>query len=222
MKYKISPSMMCANFLDLKNQILSFEKANIDMLHIDIMDGAFVPNITLGVDFCNQLKSATKIPLDFHLMVERPEEKINYFDFKKNDSVSIHYESTYHVQRVLQKLKSMEVNVGLALCPATPINVLENVMDVLDFVLIMTVNPGYAGQDLILSCVEKIQNTRNYLDSHGYKNVEIEVDGCVRLNNIKEMQNKGANIFVGGSVLFNNGDILQNVSELRKKLETKE
>ncbi len=200
MKKKIAPSLMCCDFFNLKEQIETFEKNDIELLHIDVMDGQFVPNIQLGTDLVKQIKSKTKIPIDYHLMVEKPEIVLNYFDsIGEGDYVSIHYESTYHVQRVLTQIKNKGAKALIALNPATPICCIENILDDIDGVLLMTVNPGYAGQKLIPQGLKKIADLKKYLKEHGKEDVEIEVDGNVSFENAKLMSKAGANIFVSGS-----------------------
>ena len=216
---KISPSMMCANFLNLENDIRIFEAAGIEYLHIDVMDGQFVPNYTLGVDYCKKLKEASKIPLDIHLMITEPERKLDWLAgaLGEGDYVSIHYEATVHVQRALEKIRRMNAKPMLAFNPATPTCALDYVFDDIDAVLVMTVNPGYAGQKLIPATIEKITDLRRYLNHSGYPNIEIEVDGNVSFENAKLMSEAGANIFVAGSssVFCAVADISENIQKLR-------
>ena len=200
MKKKIAPSLMCCDFFNLKEQIETFEKNDIELLHIDVMDGQFVPNIQLGTDLVKQIKGKTNIPIDYHLMVERPEIVLNYFDsISEGDYVSIHYESTYHVQRVLTQIKNKGAKALLALNPATPLCSIDHVLEDIDGVLIMSVNPGYAGQKLIPQCIKKIADLKEMLIKNGREDVEIEVDGNVSFENAKLMSDAGANIFVSGS-----------------------
>lgn len=199
MKGKICPSMMCADIMDMKNILQTFEKHNIEYLHIDVMDGAFAPNYMLGVEYCKALKKNCNIPLDFHLMVENPDSKLDWFPISNGDIVSVHAESTYHLHRVITKIKSLGAKVFVALNPATPLSVIEYLLDDIDGVMLMTVNPGYAGQKLIPSMIQKIKNTRDFLDGKGYNNIEIEVDGNVSFENLKIMRENGANLFVSGS-----------------------
>ena len=199
MNVKICPSMMCADIFDLKNVISVFEEKNIDYLHIDIMDGVFVPNYTLGTDYCRLLKAETDIPLDIHLMVNEPENKIDWFPVGENDYVSVHVESTNHLHRALMRIKEKGAKPMVALNPATPVCMIENVLDDIEAVLVMTVNPGYAGQKLIPSTINKIAEIRKYLNVRGYSDIEIEVDGNVSFENATKMKNAGANMFVVGS-----------------------
>lgn len=175
---KISPSLMCVDFMKIKETLDIFEKENIDYLHIDIMDGIFVPNYTLGTDYCKAIRANSNIPLDIHMMVEKPEEKLDFFDIREHDIVSVHVETTVHLQRTLTKIKEKGAKAYVALNPATPICLLENIMQDIDGVLVMTVNPGFAGQKLIPQTLKKITAVKKMLEIEG-KNCEIEVDGNV-------------------------------------------
>ena len=213
MNKKISPSLMCADFMNLEKNIKELGKYGIEYLHIDIMDGSFVPNYTLGTDFISAVKKNSDIPLDIHLMIEEPERKTEWFDFGGKDYVSIHYEATKHVQRTLQKIKDRGAKAMLALNPATPLYVIEEVYRDIDAVLIMTVNPGYAGQKLIPQTLDKIKRAKNI-----YPDIEIEVDGNVSFENAKKMSEAGADIFVAGSSsLFMKGRPLEEtIKKLRE------
>ena len=205
---KLSPSMMCADIYAVKETLQIFQEGHVEYLHIDIMDGGFVPNFTLGTDFCRQLRRHTSIPLDIHLMVERPEEKLAWFQIVPGDIVSIHYEATRHMQRALTLLRSAGAKTMAALNPATPIESLREILDDLDGVLLMSVNPGFAGQKLIPAALQKIRRTRAWLDALGYERVRIEVDGNVNLENAVKMRASGADIFVGGTAaLFKDGRV---------------
>ena len=199
MQKKISPSIMCADFFQLDTYIKTFEKCNIDMIHVDIMDGSFVPNYTLGTDFIKALKRKTEIPLDIHLMINNPENKLDWFEFDENDYVAIHCESTPHLHKAISAIKNRRAKAMVAVNPATPICALESILDDIDAVLIMTVNPGFAGQKLIKSVLKKITQLRNYLDKNGYEHIEIEVDGNVSFENAALMSKAGSNIFVAGT-----------------------
>lgn len=217
MTNKLAPSMMCCDFLNMGKQLEAFEKGGIDLLHIDIMDGSFVPNFALGTDYVKQLKKATNIPLDIHFMTEYPERHIDSFTIGEGDYVSIHYETTKHLQRVLQSVKAKGARALLALNPGTPVEVAADVLDDIDGFLIMTVNPGFAGQKMVPHSIDKIARARAYLDANGKKYAEIEVDGNVSIPNAILMKNAGANIFVAGtSAVFCGDDIEANVHNFRR------
>ena len=218
MRDKISPSMMCADVMQMADILNCFERNNIEYLHIDVMDGVFVPNYQLGTDFCKIMKKNSKIPLDIHLMVENPEIKLSYFEFGSDDIVSIHAETTKHIQRVLTQIKQKGAKAFLALNPATPISYLDYLLDDIDGVMLMTVNPGFAGQNLIPQCLKKIEQVRALLDARGYSHIEIEVDGNVSFENIPKMKKAGANIFVGGtSSVFNQSHAIdENIAKMRE------
>jgi ribulose-phosphate 3-epimerase len=219
MMNKISPSMMCCDFLDMGKQLKVFENNSIELLHIDIMDGSFVPNFALGTDFVKQLKKATNIPLDLHFMTEYPERHIQSFPIGEGDYVSVHYESTRHLQRVLQSIKDTGAKTLLAINPATPIEVAADVLDDLDGILVMTVNPGYAGQKMIPHSIDKIKRVRAFLDANGKSDAEIEVDGNVSIPNAIRMKEAGANIFVlGTAALFKGSYLEENIFEFRKEV----
>ena len=204
---KIAPSMMCVENDTLIQTLNTFEKNGISLLHLDIMDGHFVNNFALGTDYCKNLKKYCSIPLDYHLMIEKPENKLDWFSFGENDYVSIHAESTYHIQRAVSLIKERGAKAGIALNPATPLSELDYITDDLSFVLLMTVNPGFAGQKLVPQTLKKISDLRKLLDEKGLFGCEIEVDGNVSFENARKMSEAGANIFVAGtSSLFIKND----------------
>ena len=220
MKKQIAPSMMCVDFMNIGENIKVMEKCGIEYLHIDIMDGEFVNNYTLGTDFCKVLKQNSSIPLDIHLMIEKPENKMHWFEFGEGDYVSVHYESTKHLQKVLAEIRKRGAKPMLAINPATPVEVIRWVLTDIDALLLMTVNPGFAGQKLVEQCIEKITEARSYMDSLGYENVEIEVDGNVSFENARKMSDAGANIFVAGtSSIFKAGvSMEESVAKLREAI----
>lgn len=220
MKKMISPSLMCADFLNLGRELKALEEQGIEYLHIDIMDGVFVPNYTLGTDFIKKLHRATSIPLDIHLMIDRPDCKMERFELREGDYVSIHYESTPHIQRTLSYIRQAGARPMLALNPGTPLSVVEELLPDIDAVLIMTVNPGYAGQKLIPQTIDKIARLRRMLDEAGYPQIEIECDGNVSFENATKMSRAGANIFVAGtSSLYAPGaDLEKNVIKFRQAI----
>ena len=196
---KIAASMMCADFLHLEKDVAELEKAGVEYLHFDIMDGVFVPNLMLCNEMMKGLRKATKIPFDVHLMIVHPEQKIKWFDLMPGDLVSVHYESTPHIHRAIQKIKTAGAKPAIALNPATPINCIEYVLPDVDMVLLMTVNPGFAGQQLVKQTLEKIEKTRHFLDKEGYDDVILQVDGNCSFENIPRMRAQGADCFVAGS-----------------------
>ncbi len=220
---KLSPSMMCADALNLGATLREFEKNGIEYLHIDIMDGSFVPNFTLGTDYCKMLKKATSIPLDIHMMIERPEERLDWFPIGEGDIVSVHTESTKHLQKVLAAIKAKGARAYAAINPATPLSMIEEVLPDLDGVLVMTVNPGFAGQKLVSQTLDKITRVRKMLDDAGKTDAEIEVDGNVSFENAEKMSRAGANIFVAGtsSVFTDKFTLSEGVKMLRSAVENK-
>jgi ribulose-phosphate 3-epimerase len=192
---------MCCDLLNVQAQLEALEKGGADLLHLDIMDGNFVPNIALGSCFAAQLKAATNMPLDLHFMTDCPERHIDLFPMGEGDYVSIHYESTKHVQRVLQAVRAKGAKTLLALNPATPIEMATDVLDDVDGILLMTVNPGFAGQKMIPHAIEKIRRTRRFLDESGKTGAEIQVDGNVSIPNAIRMHEAGAGIFVLGTAM---------------------
>ena len=203
--------MMCVDFGKIQETLDAFARTGVEYLHIDIMDGEFVPNFTLGVDFCQKLRKMSDIPLDIHLMITKPENKLEWFAPRPGEYVCVHWESTVHLQRALAKIKSFGAKTMVALNPATPVTVVEEVLEDLDAVLLMTVNPGYAGQKLVPASIDKIRRMRAFLDEKGYSHVQIEVDGNVSFENAVKMRQAGADIFVGGSSsVFSKEDTVEN------------
>lgn len=218
---KIAPSMMCVPLDKLRESLDVFEAQGIEYLHVDIMDGSFVPNFTLGTDYVKQLRKLTKIPLDIHLMVEKPEEKMEWFEFQPGESVSVHLESTRHLQLALQKIKAAGAKPMLALNPATPLYAAEYVLEDIGGLLVMTVNPGFAGQKAVPQAVEKIAQARTFLIERGRQDIEIEVDGNVSYSLAPTMSDEGATIFVGGtsSFLSNFSDLGGGIARMRQLVD---
>ncbi len=209
---------MCVNFFELEKTIKDFEACSIELIHIDIMDGSFVPNFTLGTDFIKALKKRTVIPLDIHLMINDPESKLDWFEFGEGDYVCVHAESTKHLHKAISAIKARGAKAMVAINPGTPISAIECVLEDIDAVLVMTVNPGFAGQKLVRPTLKKIRALRDLLDREGYGHIEIEVDGNVSYENAALMNEAGANIFVAGtsSVFSKEGDILSNTKKFRE------
>lgn len=217
---KIAPSMMCMDFMNCRSALETFERRGVEYLHVDIMDGSFAPNIALGTDYCVHLKKHTSIHLDIHLMVEEPEEKINWFPIEEGDYVSVHAESTRNLQRVLTLIREKGGKPMAAINPATPVFMVEDVLNDVDGILVMTVNPGFAGQKLVPVTLNKIRQLRRQLDENGYGRVEIEVDGNVSFENARKMKDAGANIFVGGSssIFRNDLSLDDGIARLRQAI----
>jgi ribulose-phosphate 3-epimerase len=210
---------MCADLLDMKKDLDIFVEQGIDYLHIDVMDGHYVPNFTLGVDFCRAISSYTRIPLDIHLMIENPDRFIPDFTQFKNAVITFHPETSAHPLRTLQLIKSHGIRAGVALDPALSVGVLKYLLPDLDMVCVMTVNPGYAGQKLVPQAIGKIKEVVEYVGASNFS-PEIEVDGNVSWQNIPLMLDAGAHVFVAGtSSLFEKGkDLKENVVRFRSIL----
>ncbi len=212
---KIAPSILSANFSLLTPDIEIIEKAGADMVHIDVMDGHFVPNITIGAPVVKSLRKVTSLPFDVHLMIENPEYYIKDFVDAGSNIITVHAEASKHLHRLIQLIKSYDVKAGIALNPATPLCVIEHLLDDVDMVLIMTVNPGFGGQKFIENMYEKIKALKVLLMKCG-RHVPIEVDGGVNINNIEKLYKNGAEIMVAGSAIFNSEDIEKTISLMKK------
>ena len=209
----ISASMMCADLVNLKETIRVFEKEHVEYLHIDVMDGEFVPNFGLGVDYMRGLRELTDIPLDLHLMIKNPEYKLQWLGIRSSDIVSVHYESTYQVQRALDWLEPFGCKRFLALNPATPIYVLEEVLDYIDGINLLMVNPGYAGQKMVSSTLKKAEKLQDFLKQQKKEHLITEVDGNITPENGAELRQLGASV-AGTSSIFN-GEVSQYAEKIR-------
>ncbi|MBU5677367.1 ribulose-phosphate 3-epimerase [Alkaliphilus sp. MSJ-5] len=212
---KLAPSILSADFSNLLADIKKVEEAGCDLLHIDVMDGHFVPNITIGPLVMEGLKGKTKLPFDVHLMIENPDRYIPQFAKAGAHIISVHSEACIHLHRTIQLIKDNGAKAAVALNPATPLNVIEHVLEDLDMVLIMTVNPGFGGQSFIESSLSKIEALRKIIDTRGL-NVDIQVDGGIKVDNVKKVIDAGANIVVAGSAIFNSENITQTVKQFRE------
>ncbi len=216
---KISASMMCSDLIDLKETLKVFEDEGVEYLHIDMMDGTFVPNFGLGVDYIRGLRKLTNIPLDLHLMIKDPEYKFQWIGIKDTDIVSIHYESTFQVQRALDYLKPYGCKRFLAINPATPVYVLEEVLDYIDGINLLMVNPGFAGQQIVPSTIKKAKRVMDFLKQERREDIIVEVDGNITPENGKTLKTIGASLFVCGSSSIFKGSVdryRQNIVDFRK------
>ena len=212
---KIAPSILSADFSRLGDEIRALEAADADYVHIDVMDGHFVPNITIGPLIVEAARRVTNLPLDVHLMIENPDRYIPDFAAAGADIIVVHAEAVNHLHRTVQLIKSLGKKAGVSLNPATPLNVLDYVLNDLDLVLLMTVNPGFGGQSFIDACLPKIQALRAMLDRRGCE-AELEVDGGVKPSNIARISHAGADVFVAGSAVFGSDNYVATIAELKK------
>lgn len=217
MEYILSPSILSADFAKLGADVKEAADAGAQWVHIDVMDGMYVPNISLGFPVIKSLRKVSDQFFDVHLMIEEPGRYIDEFAEAGADLITIHPESTKHLHRAIQQVKAKGLKVGVSLNPATPLSVLDHILEDLDMVLIMTVNPGYGGQAYIPAMDQKIRDLRQLITDRGL-NIDIEVDGGISADNIAHVKECGANIFVAGSAVYN-GDITANVKNIMKAME---
>ncbi|HWR60951.1 MAG TPA: ribulose-phosphate 3-epimerase [Clostridia bacterium] len=203
---KIAPSILSADFANLERDIRTVEEAGADWLHVDVMDGHFVPNITIGSPVVKSLRGKSRLVFDVHLMIEKPELYIKDFAASGADIITVHAEATNHLHRLIQMIKGEGKKAGVALNPSTPVNVLEHVLEDLDMVLVMSVNPGFGGQKFIKASYEKLSRVRALIDGKGL-DIDLQVDGGVGPDNIGKVIESGANSIVAGSAIFMSGDI---------------
>lgn len=213
---KIAPSILSADFSRLGDEIRDVAAAGADYIHIDVMDGHFVPNITIGPLVVKAVRKVTSLPLDVHLMIADPDRYIADFANAGADIIVVHAEATDHLHRTVQLIKSLGKKAGVSLNPATSLHTLDYILEDLDLVLLMTVNPGFGGQSFIDSCIPKIQALRGMLDKKGLE-TELEVDGGVKTANIERISHAGADVFVAGSAVFGSNDYSATISELRRR-----
>ena len=216
--YIIAPSILSADLARLGEDVTKVLNAGADIVHFDVMDNHYVPNLTFGPGVCTALRNyGITAKLDVHLMVSPVDELITAFANAGANYISFHPEATFHVDRSLQLIKDAGCQAGLALNPGTPLHTLDYVMDKLDFVLIMSVNPGFGGQTFIPSMLQKIQALHNKIAKSG-KNIRIEIDGGVKVDNIRAIANAGADMFVAGSAIFNQPDYASVITSMRQEL----
>ena len=213
---KIAPSLLSADFSRLGDEVRAVAAAGADYIHVDVMDGHFVPNITIGPLVVEAVRKVTDLPLDVHLMIENPDLYVPEFAKAGADIIVVHAEASHHLHRTVQLIKSLGKKAGVSLNPATSLQCLEYILEELDLVLLMTVNPGFGGQSFIEACLPKIHALRAMLDKRGLE-AELEVDGGVKTSNIDRISHAGADVFVAGSAVFGSSDYAATISELKRR-----
>lgn len=211
---KLAPSILSANFAALGEDVKKVERAGAQYLHIDVMDGAFVPSLSLGFPVIQSIRNLTDMVFDVHLMICDPDRYIKEFAGAGADIITVHAEACTHLNRTVASVKEQGIKAGVVLNPATPLTELEYILEDLDMVLLMTVNPGFGGQRYIESCTQKIRNLRRMIAERGL-DIDIEVDGGIKLDNVKKVLDAGANVIVAGSAVFG-GNVEQNVQDFLK------
>ncbi len=212
---KIAPSILSADFARLGEEIMAIEAGGADYVHVDVMDGHFVPNITIGPLIVDAIRPVTGLPLDVHLMIENPDLYIPAFAAAGADIIVVHAEASAHLHRSVQLIRSLGKKAGVSLNPATSLSALDMILPDLDLVLLMTVNPGFGGQSFIANCLPKIAELRRRIDALGLE-IELEVDGGVKVDNIQEISAAGADVFVAGSAVFGTADYAATIAKLKQ------
>lgn len=211
---KIAPSVLSADFSRLGEEIKKIEEGGADYIHLDVMDGQYVPNITFGAPIIRNIRKITEIPFDVHLMIDRPERFLVDFAEAGSDIITVHAESTTHLHRTIQEIKSLGKKAGVSLNPATPLSVLDYIIEDLDLILIMSVNPGFGGQSFIPAIMEKLRKTRKLIDEKN-PDIILQVDGGIKLDNAKEIIDAGADLLVVGSDIFGHDDIVSRTKKFK-------
>ena len=212
---KLAPSILAADFNILGEQISLLEKAGVHYLHLDVMDGKFVPSISFGMPLIASIRKNSKLIFDVHLMIEEPIRYLEEFKAAGADIITVHAEACAHLHRTVTKIKELGLLAGVSINPATPLNVLEYVLNDVDMILIMTVNPGYGGQSFIENTLTKVVDLKEMIIKSGRK-IDIEVDGGITINNVDQVLQAGANVIVSGTSVFR-GDIVENIESFQRK-----
>ena len=216
---KIAPSILSADFGKLAEEIQKVEAAGADLIHVDVMDGHFVPNLTFGPPVIASIRKVTRLPFDVHLMIEKPERAIQDFANAGSDIITIHVEAETHLHKAIDFIKEKGIKAGVSLNPATPLCLIDEIIEDIDLLMVMSVNPGFGGQQFIESTLAKIQKARNLIDERA-PHVLLEVDGGVKLDNMKSIKEAGADVFVAGSAIFKSTDYKQTIQAMKKILRT--
>ena len=216
----LSPSILSSDFTDLKATIRILELGNADWIHLDIMDGNFVPNLTFGPIIVEAINRLTDLPLDTHLMIFNPDNYIEKFAEAGSDVLTVHQEASIHLHRTIMKIKSLGVKAGVSINPATPVSAIENVLDEVDLVLVMSVNPGFGGQSFIKNSLKKISSLREIKEKNNY-NFLIEVDGGIDIDNVQSVLDAGADVIVAGASIFKDSDPVQKTIKLKNLITEK-
>jgi len=216
----LSPSILSSDFTDLKATIRILELGNADWIHLDIMDGNFVPNLTFGPIIVEAINRLTDLPLDTHLMIFNPDNYIEKFAEAGSDVLTVHQEALIHLHRTIMKIKSLGVKAGVSINPTTPVSAIENVLDEVDLVLVMSVNPGFGGQSFIKNSLKKISSLREIKEKNNY-NFLIEVDGGIDIDNVQSVLDAGADVIVAGASIFKDPDPVQKTIKLKNLITEK-
>lgn len=217
MSIRIAPSILSADFARLGEAVDEAERGGADWVHFDVMDGHFVPNITIGIPVLASLRAATRLPLDVHLMIERPERYIDAFADAGADILTVHQEATVHLHRTVTHIRERGVRAGVAINPATPIASIADILPFVDLVLVMSVNPGFGGQRFIENAPARIRAVRESIDAQGLANIDIQVDGGIAPTTVARVTDAGANVLVAGAAVFGGqGSVADNIAALRK------
>jgi len=216
---KIAPSILSANFARLEEEINQVVQAGADLIHVDVMDGHFVPNLTIGPVVIEAIRDICSLPLDVHLMIEQPERYLKDFADAGSHYLTVHVETCPHLHRTLQSIKELGVKAGVTLNPATPLNTVENIIEDVDLLLVMSVNPGFGGQSFIQNCLKKLIAARKLIDERNPR-VELEVDGGIKIENIQKISATGVDIFVAGSAIFESQNYKETIEQMRKAVQS--
>lgn len=217
-KKLLAPSILSADFLNLEDEIKLIERSGADIIHCDVMDGHFVPNLTFGPSIIKQIKNITTLPLDVHLMITNAEETIDSYIDAGADYISVHYEAVTHLNRLISHIKSKNIKAGVVLNPSTPIELISDIFPIIDYVLLMSVNPGFGGQTFIPTTIDKIKKFNKIKLKYNNDKILLEVDGGVSLQNSKTLSKLGVDIFVIGNAIFKSEDKSKTIKQIIEKI----